>query len=189
MKSALHHHKLRGAQGGGQQIVVGEADDRVGGDKPQRLHAAGDGSFDDVRVGQAALGGQAVGGDAPQPRELFARGSVFVLAVPGHRRGEAAFARAHGVALAGDGKRRTAHAADLAGQHGEVVDRRDRDRTLRGMIDAHRPADKAGLRPTVKVRHALNGGRCEAGRLGHRSGVLSATKETNSSNASVWAST
>ena len=85
--------------------------------------------------------------------ELFAIVGVLELAIAGQRGGEAALARSHRVALSGDGERRSSGAADVAGEQREVVDRRNRDRALRGVVDAHRPADERGLR--VAVEHRL----------------------------------
>ena len=62
-----------------------------------------------------------------------------------------ALAGAHGVALAGDGERRGAGAADVAGDQREIVDGGDGLRALRGVVDAHGPADEGGLGVAVEV--------------------------------------
>ena len=77
---------------------------------------------------------------------------IVELAIARQARGEAGLARAHGVALAGDGEGRGTGAADVAGEQREVIDGVDGDGALRGVIDAHRPADEGGLCAAVEER-------------------------------------
>src|SRR5947208_1137265 len=59
-------------------------------------------AFDDVRIRQATRGGDAAHVHVPQSRQILAVLRALELPVPRQRRGEACFARAHGVALPGD---------------------------------------------------------------------------------------
>ena len=90
--------------------------------------------------------------DVPEGGEGFAVVGIVELAIAGKGRGEAGLARAHGVALAGDGERRGAGAADVAGDQREVVDRGDGRRALRRVVDAHGPADEGGFGASVERR-------------------------------------
>ena len=131
-------------------FVVGEGDGGVGGDEPEGLDAALYGGFDDVGIGEAACGRDAIDGDVPDAGEVFAILRIVEFAIAGERRGEAGLARAHGVALAGDGEGRGAGASDVAGDEGEVVDGGDGDGALRGVVDAHGPADEGGFCSAVE---------------------------------------
>ena len=82
--------------------------------------------------------------------QRLAIGLAFELAIAGQTGGEARFARAHRVALAGNGERRRPGPADLPGDERQVVDGVDRLGALRTVVDAHRPADDRGARPAVE---------------------------------------
>ena len=101
--------------------------------------------IDDVGIGLAPGRGQAGLGDAPERGELGPRRRVVVGAVARHRGGEARLAGAHGVALAGDGERRRARQADIAGEQGDRVDERDSVGALHRVVHAHGPRDRAPL--------------------------------------------
>ena len=152
VEAVLHDEKLDGAERVLEQLVVGEGDGRVGGDEPERLDTSLHCGFDDVGVGEAACGGDAVDRDVPDAREVFAILGVIEFAIAGERRGEAGLAGTHGVALAGDGEGCGAGASDVAGDEGEVVDGGDGDGALRGVVDAHGPADEGGARASVEQR-------------------------------------
>ncbi len=72
VEAVLHDEELDAAQGLLEHGVVGEGDGGVGGDEPERFDAAGDGAFDDVGIGEAARGGDAVDVDVPECGEVFA---------------------------------------------------------------------------------------------------------------------
>ena len=150
VEAVLHDEELHAAEGVLEQVVVGERDGRVGGDEPESFDLSLNGGFDDVGIGEATCGGDAVDGDVPDACELFAILGVVEFAIAREGRGEAALACAHRVALAGDGEGCGAGAADVAGDEGEVVDRSDGDCALGGVVDAHGPADEGGFGATVE---------------------------------------
>ena len=75
--------------------------------------------------------------------------SSAVTRQPGARR---PFARAHGIALAGDRQARAARNADVAGDEVEVVDVHDAVGAVRGLVDAHRPDAHRGRRLRIDAR-------------------------------------
>ena len=91
-----------------------------------------------------------VGVDVPERGQFLAVRRRLELAIAGQAGSEAGLARAHGVALAGDGEGRRARAADVAGEQREVVDGVHGLGALRAVVHAHRPADEAGLGAAVE---------------------------------------
>ena len=142
MKAVLNDEEFQRLERLFQHAEVRKRHDRVRRDDPQRANALFESRLDDVWIGQATRGRYPIDGDFPEIREFLAMIRVLELAVSGHGRGEAGLARAHGIALSCDGERPRADATNVAGDEREVVDRVDRLRSLRAVVDAHRPADE-----------------------------------------------
>ena len=108
--------------------------------------------FDDVGIGETARWREPDSIDVPEGGEFRAVVGVFELAVAGQAGSEAGFARAHRVALAGDGEGRGAGAADVAGEQGQIADGVHGLGALGAVIHAHGPADEAGFGAAVEER-------------------------------------
>src|SRR5438046_1432487 len=125
-----------------QNAIIGKGNCGVGRDEPESSYPASDCAFDNVGVGETASFWDRCDVDIPELGEFFAMLCVFEFAVTGQGGSEAGFARAHRVALAGDGEGRGAGPSDVARDEREVVDCRDGDGSLGRVIDAHGPADE-----------------------------------------------
>ena len=76
---------------------------------------------------------------------------VIEFAIAWKAGSEAGLACAHRVALAGYGEGGCTGAADVAGDEREIVDGGDGDCALRGVVDAHGPADEGGFGMAVEA--------------------------------------
>ena len=87
--------------------------------------------------------------------QSFAKSSAidrrFKFAITGQAGGETCLACSHGIALPGDGERRSTRAAKVAGNQRKVVDRGHGHRALRRVIHTHGPTDKGGLSIAVEA--------------------------------------
>jgi hypothetical protein len=141
VKAVLHNEKLDRAKSVLEELVVGEGDCGIGDDKPESFDFPLDCDFDDIGIGKAAGGGDAVDGNVPDMGKFFPVLLVVELTIAGKRGGKTSLAGTHGVALAGDGKRRGTSAADVTRDQGEVLMAATGDGTLGRVIDAHGPAN------------------------------------------------
>src|SRR5690606_38064283 len=119
--AVLHYEELEFFHDLADTSRVGHRGHRVGGDNPQAPDLAGFYGGDNVRLYQAARSGEEVRFDAPERDELAPVLLVLKVAVTRQARAGGPLARAHGVALAGDGQRSAARFADVAGDQVEVV--------------------------------------------------------------------
>src|SRR6185503_8952447 len=98
MIAVLHDEEVESLERLPQRSEVGERDDRIGGDDPERADASIEGSFDNVGIRQSASGRNALLADSPECRQLAAILGVFELAIAGQARSKPGLARTHRVA-------------------------------------------------------------------------------------------
>src|SRR5690606_20357486 len=141
----LHDEEIEFVAERGEAGAVDPGVGGVGGDDPEALDFAGVDGVDDLVVGKGAFRGDVGGGDAEDVGDLGAVRWVGEIASAEERGGVGVEARAHGVALAGDGVGPGAGAAEVAGNEREV------DEGLRGaggfvdLVDAHGPLEEDGF--------------------------------------------
>ena len=120
-------------------VLVDPRVGRIGGDDPEALDLAGLDSVDDLVVGPAGRGWDAVLGDAKDAADFLAVlgfGKVMPAEQVG---GVGEKSAAHGVALPGDGIGPGARFADVASHQAEVDDRLGGADALVRLVDAHGP--------------------------------------------------
>src|SRR4030095_10377997 len=120
--SVLHDEEIERLERLAERAEVGKRDNWVGGDDPQRPYASVERRLDDVGIRQAARARNALLGHAPELCQLAPIVGVLELAVARQARRKPGLARPHGIALAGDRKRRRTRAPDVAGDQRERVD-------------------------------------------------------------------
>ena len=135
----LHDAEVELLHGLADARRVGHGGHGIGGDDPQRLDLAGFDGGKDVGLEEPPLGGEEFGIDIPELAHFLAVGRVLELPIARQARTGGPFPRAHGIALAGDGKAGAAGPADVAGDEVQVIDGADTIGAVGGLVDAHRP--------------------------------------------------
>ena len=153
-----HHQEFAGLQGGDHRVRLGQAHRRVGGHDPQGLDAALGHGAEQLHRLEARLPGQ-----VRRPPETAdpIQGFGVEIHVGGQLIGQAAhLPPAHGVGLAGEGKRPGAGPADAAGGEMDVEDGVDLVDAGTGLVDAlgeGRHGARGGGEQAEKFRHVRLG--------------------------------
>src|SRR5215469_11603099 len=144
METILNNEEVQRLQPLPENIQIRERHNGVRGNDPQRSNLLGNGGLHDVWISQPAPSRNTFGCDLPKRRQLLAILRAFETPVAWQAGSETRFASAHGIALAGDGKRRSARSTNVPRDQRQVVNRADGFCPLRAVVDTHRPADEGG---------------------------------------------
>ena len=161
----LHHEEVELAEQVAGALLLNPRMHRVGGDDPERLDLARLDAVENLVVGQAVPRGNVFHGHTQQPGNFLAMLGLGEIVAADQVGRVAEEARAHRIALAGDGIRSRAGPPNVPGHQRQIDDGLRRAGGLVPLIHPHRPPERNafalmdGLGEPVELFEGKAGGR------------------------------